>query len=196
MYIPNGFDFVLLVEDELAKGIVNKVIRENGLATSKLCCVLPAGGCMQMLKLHHDMVTYNTLGAGKHIISVYDGDVKDTVSKKKEYSNLPKCFLPIPSVEKYLKKKCIDFPDKSFIKLIGDKYFSLRSLPDIIKDYNNDERTQRTRDSDGKVFYKVICSNLEKVGIPESDFIKYISDDIYDYERPTAFVESLAKLLT
>ena len=196
LYIPNGFDFVLLVEDELTKGIVSKVIRENQLATSKLCCVLPAGGCTQMLKLHRDMVTYNTLGTGKHIISVYDGDVKDSISKKKEYANLPKCFLPIPSVEKYLKRKCIDDPDRSFIKLIGDKYFSLRSLPNIIDDYNNDERTQKTKDSDGKNFYKIVCSNLEKMGISESDFIKYISDDIYDYEKPVRFVESLKKLLT
>ena len=29
LYIPNGFDFILLVEDEMAKGIVDKVIREN-----------------------------------------------------------------------------------------------------------------------------------------------------------------------
>lgn len=196
LYIPNGFDFVLLVEDELAKAIVIKAIRENQLASSKLCCVLPAGGCTQMLKLHHDMVTYNTLGAGKHIISVYDGDVKDTISKRKEYSNLPKCFLPIPSVEKYLKKKCIDEPDREFIKLIGDKYFNQRSLQTIIDDYQNDERTRRTKDSDGKIFYKVVCSNLGKIGISEQDFIKYISDDIYDYEKPVKFVENLRVLLT
>lgn len=196
LYIPNGFDFVLLVEDELAKGIVNKVIRENNLAKSKLCCVLPAGGCTQMLKLHHDMVTYNTLGTGKHIISVYDGDVKDAISKKKEYSNLPKCFLPIPSVEKYLKNKCIEEPDRAFIKLIGDKYFNQRSLQNIIDDYNNDERTRKSRDSDGKNFYKVICSNLEKIDISESDFIKYIADDIYEYEHPIKFVENLRNLLS
>lgn len=196
LYIPNGFDFVLLVEDELAKGIVHKTIRENNLATSKLCCVLPAGGCTQMLKLHHDMVTYNTLGTGKHIVSIYDGDAKDTISKKKEYASLPKCFLPIPSVEKYLKKKCIDEPDKAFIKLIGDKYFNQRSLQDIIYDYLNDERTAKTKDNDGKNFYKIILSNLEKIDITESDFVKYICDDIYDYEKPTKFVDTLRQLLS
>lgn len=44
-------------------------------------------------------------------------------------------FLPIPSVEKYLKSKLVDTPDKNFIKLLGDKYFNQRSLSDIIKDY-------------------------------------------------------------
>lgn len=195
LYIPNGFDFVLLVEDELTKAIVEKVIRTNNLSQSKLCCVLPAGGCTQMLKLHHDMITYNTLGKGKHIISIYDGDVKDLISKKVEYSDLQKCFLPIPSVEKYLKNKFIDNPDKSFIKLIGDKYFNQRSLQDILFDYKNDERTQRGKDNDGKNLYSVIISNIEKSGISEEDFIKYISDDIYEYEKPVKFVESLKKLL-
>lgn len=44
LYIPNGFDFLLLVEDELAKCLVEKVIREHNLSKSKLCCILPSGG--------------------------------------------------------------------------------------------------------------------------------------------------------
>lgn len=195
LYIPNGFDFLLLVEDDLTKAIVERVINENNLSTSKLCCVLPAGGCTQMLKLHHDMITYNTLGLGKHIISVFDGDVKDEICKKAEYSSLPKCFLPIPSVEKYLKRKMIDASDKAFIKLIGDKYFNQRSLNDIIFDYKNDPRTANSKDNDGKIFYKVICSNLEKIGMKEEIFIQYISKDIYEYENPVSFVTSLKKLL-
>lgn len=196
LYIPNGFDFVLLVEDELTKAIVEKVIRTNNLAKSKLCCVLPAGGCNQMLKLHYDMVTYNTLGAGKHIISIYDGDVQDQISAKKEYATLPKCFLPIPSIEKYLKKKIVDEPDKNFITLIGDKYFNQRPLKDIIQDYKSDPRTQSGNDKDGKNLYKIILSNLKAIGITETDFIKYITDDIYDYEKPQKFVTALTKLLS
>lgn len=196
LYIPNGFDFVLLVEDELTKAIVDKVIRTNNLSRSKLCCVLPAGGCTQMLKLHHDMVTYNTLGRGKRIISIYDGDVKDAISQKGEYKSLPKCFLPIPSVEKYLKRKLFDEPDKVFIKLIGDKYFNQRSLQDIIDDYQNDPRTVSGKDKDGKNLYSIIMSNLEKIGYSEIEFIKYLADDIYEYENPTAFVSTLEHLLS
>ena len=79
--------------------------------------------------------------------------------------------------------------------MIGDKYFNIRSLPDIIADYKNDERTKKSKDSDGKAFYKVICSNLKPAGISEADFIKYICDDIYAYENPVKFVESLKRLL-
>ena len=195
LYIPNGFDFILLVEDELAKALVEKVMRENQLYTSKLCCVLPAGGCDQMAKLHNDMLIYNTLGVGKKIISIYDGDVLEHISKNEKYKSLIKCFLPIKSIEKYLKKKCIDQIDKKFIKLIGDKYFNQRSLQDIIDDYKNDERTKNGRDNNGKNFYAVILSNLLKVGINEEKFIQYICEDIYCYEDLTKFIQTLKKML-
>lgn len=196
LYIPNGFDFVLLVEDELAKAIVNKVVLENNLTESKLCCILPAGGCTQMLKLHYDMVTYNTLGVGKHIISIYDGDVKNSISQDAKYKNLHKCFLPIPSVEKYLKKKLFDSPDNTFIKNIGDKYFNQRSLIEIINDYRNDPRTKNGKDNAGKNLYKVIIANVNNTGFTEKEFVKHLADDIFDYEKPTEFVETLRKLLS
>ena len=73
--------------------------------------------------------------------------------------------------------------------------FLVVSLQNIIKDYVNDDRTKQSADKDGKNFYKIILSNLERIGINENDFIKYICDDIYDYEKPTKFVEQLTKLL-
>lgn len=198
LYVPNGFDFLILVEDELAKALVEKTIRDNQLATSKLCCVIPAGGCDQMIKLHHDMETYNTLGVGKKIISIYDGDVQERISKKKDYEYLRKGFLPVKSIEKYLKKKCLDENDKAFIKLIGDKYFNQRSLIDIIKDYQNDSRTKQNRkkQKNGKAFYDVIIANLEKSGIDEMTFIKYLCDDIYQIEDFSKFKTQLTKFLS
>lgn len=195
LYVPNGFDFLLLVEDELAKVLVEKVIRENDLSKSKLCCVLPAGGYNQMLKLHFDMVTYNTLGVGKRIISICDGDVKNIVLKIEKYRNLPKTFLPIPSIEKYLRRKLVLDNDREFIKHIGDKYFTNRNLADIIKDYQNDYRTKNNEDSSGKALYKVLCSNLFSIGIKEDDFIKYLCNDIYKLENMDSFVKTLKKFL-
>lgn len=195
LYVPNGFDFLLLVEDPLAKTLVEKTIRINNLAKSKLICVLPAGGCNQMLQLHHDMITYNTLGVGKRIISIYDGDVEKNISKREEYKNLPKCFLPIPSIEKYLKKRFIDTPDLAFIKIIGDKYFTQRSLQNIILDYKNDPRTKKTPDNDGKNLYKILISNLFKSGIDEDKFVEYLCDDIYAYEDLSKFTKTLSRLL-
>ena len=66
----------------------------------------------------------------------------------------------------------------------------------LINDYKNDKRTRQGKDTDGKNLYKVIISNIERTGISEDDFIKYLSDDIYDYEKPIKFVETLTKLLS
>jgi predicted ATP-dependent endonuclease of OLD family len=197
LYIPNGFDFLILVEDELAKALVDKTIRDNQLSTSKLCCVLPAGGWSQMLKLHHDIETYNVIGFGKRVISIYDGDARQDVQKKEEYSSYVKAFLPIPSIEKYLVKKCIIEADNTFIKRIGDKYFTQRSLKDIIFDYKNDPRTKKKPDKDGKAFYDVVCSNLLKNGIEEKDFIKYLCDDISEIEvsEMQQFTQTLSRIL-
>ena len=197
LYVPNGFDFLILVEDELAKALVEKVLRDNMMAESKLCCVLPAGGWSQMLKLHSDMITYNTLGVGKRIISIYDGDVKGKVKEKKQYNALPKGFLPVPCIEKFLRNKLLVESDRVFIKRIGDKYFNQRSLDNIISDYKNDERTKNSKDSDGKNFYHVLLANLERIGINEHDFIKYICDDICEVEKESVgrFKTSLEKLL-
>lgn len=195
LYVPNGFDFLLLVEDELAKTLVEKTIRVNNLSKSKLCCILPSGGCTQMLKLHYDIVTYNTLGIGKQVISIYDGDAKEEINKKEDYAFLRKCFLPVQSIEKYLKEKCIIVKDKAFVKLLGDKYFTQRSLDDIIADYRNDSRTVTSKDNDGKNFYKVLLSNLYKIGITEKDFIKYLCDDIFEYEDMSNFSKTLERLL-
>ena len=73
----------------------------------------------------------------------------------------------------------------------------LQGLIDIINDYKRDPRTatQSKNNKNGKNLYDIIIANLRAVGISESDFIKYIADDIYEYEKPQKFVETLRKLL-
>ena len=191
LYIHNGYDFLLLVEDELTKAVVDKVIKEDNLAESKLCCVLPAGGWDQILKLRNDIVMYNALGNCKQILCIFDGDVKDIVQNKEDYKNTPKCFIPVPSIEKYLKKKCIDKVDEKFIKYIGDKYFNQRSLKDIISDYKNDGG----EDKDGKKFYKSLIGELSRIGKTKEVFVRDFCDDIFKFEDVSNFRESLRKLL-
>ena len=153
-----------------------------------------------MIKLHKDLITYNTLGVGKRIISILDGDVQMNSSQMNfinsaEYRNLPKSFLPILSIEKYLLSKLVKDNNQAFIKFLGDKYFNQRSLKSIIQDYLNDERTKMKPDNSGKAFYAVLLSNLEKSGISEERFIQYFCDDIFQLENMTAFISQLTSLL-
>ncbi len=101
LYAPDGFDYMILVEDVLAKQIVEKVLREENMRNSRLIFVEPCGDWYNNLRLHRDMKDNSILGFGKRIISIIDGDVEDKVKEKKEFDALPKTFLPINSLEKY-----------------------------------------------------------------------------------------------
>lgn len=80
--------------------------------------------------------------------------------------------------------------------MIGDKYFTQRSLQDILFDYKNDFRTKNNTDNDGKNLYKVLSSNLYKSGIDEDRFVMYLCDDIFDYEDLSKFTGTLSTLLS
>lgn len=195
LYVPNGFDFIILVEDELAKAVVERLIRTNNLCSSRLWHVVPSGDWAQTLKLQDDMQKSGLLGIGKRVIGVLDGDIQAEGDKKAAELKVSLfAYLPIKSVEKYLRKKLIDEGDPAFIKLIGDKYFTQRSLLDIIKDYSNNYVLEK--DKNGKKLYKMICSNLAQVGISDEKFIQYFCEDICEYEDFSSFSATLGRMLS
>lgn len=194
LYSPDGFDYLILVEDDLAKQIVEKVIRENKLRDSRLIHVLPSGDWYNTLKLHKDIKENTVLGIGKHVISVIDGDVVDKVNEKKEFENLVKLFLPIKSIEKYLYKAIIIEKDIDFIKYMGDKYFHVRSIKDIVNDYKTNYKYQE--DTNGKNFFEMLTSNLYRTGMNEEEFIKLFCDDLYNMVDFSKFKTQLEKKVT
>ena len=98
------------------------------------------------------------------------------------------------SIEKYLQKKLVLEEDIEFIKLIGDKYFTQRSLPDMINDYK--QNYPIGKDKNGKKLYKMICSNLLKNGISSEKFLQYLCEDIYEHENFTQFIRTLSRMLS
>lgn len=195
LYVPNGYDFIILVEDELAKAVVERLIRINNICTSRLWHVVPSGDWAQTLKLQNDIQKSGLLGIGKRVISVLDGDVQQKGDEKAADLQLSLfTYLPIKSVEKYLRKKLITEKDATFIKLIGDKYFTRRSLVDIISDYN--QHYPVDKDNNGKKLYKMICSNLNNVGISSELFIQYLCEDICQYEDFNQFIDTLTRMLS
>ena len=100
-----------------------------------------------------------------------------------------------PTDIKYLKAKLIVEEDRKFIKLIGDKYFVVKMLNSIIKDYKNSDVVNN--DNNVKKLYKLLLSNLELSGIKEDDFVKYLCDDIFCYEteKISKFTKSLKSMI-
>lgn len=196
VYTHDGFDFLLLVEDELAKIIVRNAINELELNKSKLINVIPVGGWENVLKLQNELYTNNILGVGKQVFCVLDGDVKDIIPK--QYKSAKKLFLPVNSVEKYLKKVLVDTPVIPVKKKINDTLFTIKSIDSIVTEYASTEYDLKTSlgekykaDRDGKRFYTVLLKDLKTRNISEESFITTLYSIIKENVDFSAFYNSL-----
>lgn len=188
VYMHSGFDYVLLVEDMLAKYVVEKIIQNNNLCSSKLINVLPIGGWENVLKFQLMAYNTNTFGIGSTMFSILDGDVQGN-PKLKDYKRLQKTFLPISSIEKYLHKVCIDMHYKDIKRRINDTFFNVESIDDILAEYVTEG------DNSGKVLYRKLINNIEKRGISEDSFVKSLCDIIMDTTSFEAFTNDLTSRL-
>lgn len=182
LYNNDGYDLIMLVEDDLAKFVIEKIIREENLSQSRMIKVLPCGGWEKILELQLEMKKSLMLGQGCDLISILDGDIEEQCRHKYSHgtreSTLKKLFLPIHSVEKFLKKKLIDEPCVDFAKRIGDRFFIARSIEDIISDYSTNPRTGS--DKSGKGLFRVLTACAEDQGYTrerfKSDLCSFLTD--------------------
>ena len=191
VYKHDGFDYLLLVEDELAKVVVDKVLSDNELTYSRLVHVVPVGGWSNVLTLQRDLLQNNVLGLGREIISIIDGDVKSEVPS--QFNNLKKLFLPIKSIEKFLFEKIVENPDVELKKKINDKYFPVDSIDTLVSEHNS--KYSADVDHPDKKFYFRLRKNLESRGINELVFVNKLAEDIMGTISFEKFGESLTKLL-
>lgn len=191
VYIHDGFDCVILVEDFLAKYIVDKHIKKLELNKSRLINILPVGGWENVLTLQKEILTHNTFGVGTKVVSILDGDVKELVTKS--YKRYPKLFLPIKSIEKYLYNVLVIAPDKIIKKEINDMFFPVESIDELIScHYAGDTRNDRN----GKNFYKKIIDNLERRNISEESFVAELSTIIMKNYDCSSFEKGLLETLS
>lgn len=99
----------------MAKFLVNRFIENKHLDYNKRIQIIPVGGYDNTLELHQNFLQEEVLQPVSHIISIIDGDVEKIVAKKREqdhkWTDIPKesiLFLPIESLEKYLKSELFD----------------------------------------------------------------------------------------
>lgn len=187
VYKNDGFDYVILVEDNLAKILIRTILKKEKLNTSCLINILPVGGWENVLKMHSTMINENILGNETKIISILDGDIKKEAQK--QYKNLTKLFIPIPCIEKYLSD-LVNNPCKANIKKeIQDNFFQGKSIDELYK------TVQPENNKNGKYFYKILIKNLKTRKITEDLFISEITKIILDYEDFSNFIAELEKLL-
>ncbi|HIH5468638.1 ATP-dependent nuclease [Pseudomonas aeruginosa] len=193
VYRHDGFDYLILAEDVLATLLIDGVLTDQGLKSSRLVHISPVGGWQNVLNLHLDLLRNNVIGVNKKIISILDGDVSGDVQGKEVYKNLAKVFLPIPSVEKFVYEITFNKSNEKLRKTINDKYFSIKSLDDLAAEHT--KQYGKNAKNPDKLFYFRLKKDLEGRSIDESYFIRNLSDDIKKTVDFTSFANGLSKLL-
>ncbi len=192
VYSHDGFDFLLLTEDVLAKAIVEKIILQEKLKDSKLVHIVPAGGWENVLTLQKELLMWNVLGLSKQIVSILDGDIQDDVNE--EYKDIKKLFLPIKSIEKYLYEVVYQNKNPLVRKIVNDKYFPIKSLDTLVMEYNkNYPKVPKQPD---KKFYFKLRKDLENRGVTEDMFIVNLVDDLLEHVDFSGLRKGLNSLLS
>lgn len=191
LYDHSGYDKVILVEDDLAKSIVDRLLRKYGLLSNRLVHILPCGGYANVLDLANDVVTHNLLGKKASVAIVLDGDIKDKAeeykTKKNIANNIPLNYLPIESLEKYLRNKLFLHVDHKLFRQLNDYIFQSKSLTELVDFYKNHYDTDK--DTDGKKLYNVIDTELRDRRVERSELVSMIVDYLFNTND-----ESLNKL--
>ncbi|MBZ7980158.1 AAA family ATPase [Campylobacter sp. RM12642] len=131
LYQFNCYDYVVLVEDDLAEMFVNAILHNMVSIIGRKTIVIPVGGEGQVKNMLDKHNKNNIYGTAK-VIPIKDGDQRDKGSNKNDF-----LFLPIEDVEKELVKQLIK--DEMFYNEIDGNH--LENLKTHKLKYNNEEKT-------------------------------------------------------
>jgi len=177
-----GYDYIVLVEDDLAKSLISRLLKKNNLLSNRLIHVLPSGGYTNVIDLADEVVNSNLVGKTSKILIVLDGDVKaeanSYVANKGRQNNIPLNYLPIESLEKYLKNKLVDNVDRVLFRKLNDFIFQQKSLSVLIQEYQNDRN--HTSDNNGKVFYNYLDNELRARNKNRDEIVEMIVDYLFE----------------
>ena len=195
LYDHEGYDYIIMVEDDLARGIINKIIRDNSLINNKLIHILPCGGFTNTIDLANEVVNSNLTGKLSKSCIILDRDIeneaREYIRKNDISNNIPLNYLPIDSLEKFLKRKLIDSVDHTFFRKLNDFIFHQKSLDALNSEYKETYDIQK--DKNGKNFYKTLEKEIKLRNKNRSEIIEITIKHIADHN--TAEYQSLLTFL-
>ncbi|HAS3567135.1 AAA family ATPase [Vibrio cholerae] len=185
LYDHSGYDNVILVEDDLAKEIINRLLRKHGMLSSRLVHVLPCGGYTNVIDLAKEVVNSNLVGKTSSISIILDGDVEEDakkyILKNNIKNNIPLSFLPIESLEKYIKAALHDKVDHKLFRTLNDYIFHQVSLDEIVTSYKKE--VDILKDKSGKKLFERIDTELRERGKSRKDIIEFVVEHLINNEK-------------
>ena len=186
LYSDDGYgnDMVILVEDDLAKMIVERLLVEKNLINNIRIKVLPTGGWTNTITMAYDVVSSNLLIKGTKLAIILDRDIKsevpDFLKKHRQYSGLTMDFLPINSLEKYLRDNLFVKFNNDFYNILNTYVFQKRPLNVILGTYKRDNVKD---DESGKTLYGFILNELRSMRKDREDLVEIVVKYIMEYEK-------------
>ena len=174
---------------------MTRILRKEKLLNSRLVHVLPCGGFRNIIKLADDVTRNNLLGKRASICIIVDKDVKEQAIKyKKENGLASSCgmnFLPIESLEKYLRMSLVYNVDQKLFKRLSDYVFQQRSLQELIAEYR--KLKEFDTDKNGKVLYSLLDTELRNRRTDRAELIDLIVE--YLFEENKQPIQDIKKFL-
>lgn len=182
-----GHDYIILVEDDLAKKIVERILREKRLLSNKRVLVIAVGGWTQVLRFAYDTIRSNLALSTTKILIILDRDIKNCVPKfiKNEHIGfaIEPNYLPIKSLEKYLLDKLTKNIDTMLFRELNDYLFQGKSLDMIVKDYTIKVKNNQYKDTEkinnGKMLYEVLKHELYQIRKTDVELVAIIVDYLF-----------------
>lgn len=188
-----GNDLVILVEDDLAKIIIEKILITKILAQNIRIKILPTGGWTNTISMAYDVISSNLLQKGTQIAVVLDQDIKAQVPKfistNKQYSGIKIDFLPIASLEKYLLSNLITKTNQKLFSMLDTYLFQKKPLQEILSSYGRNI----DKDDDGKTLYGCLLNEVRSVRKDREDIVDLVVRFIFDNDSDS--VDRLAEYL-
>lgn len=183
-----GHDYVIMVEDDLAKQIVDKILKQKELLGNKRVLVIAAGGWTQVLRFAYDTISSNLMLKTTKVMIVLDRDIKSEVPKFLREQRIgfvtEPNYLPVQSLEKYLLKNLVIQVDHALFRKLNDYVFQGKSLNDIISEYNtkvtNGEYSDTEKIKSGKILYDCLRHELKQIRKDEDVLIQIIVEYLFD----------------
>mgnify|MGYP000944672109 CR=1 FL=1 len=177
LYNDDGYgnDMVILVEDDLAKLIIERILIEKNLLQNIRIKVLPTGGWTNTIIMAYDVLSSSLLMKSTKLAVVLDRDIKSEVpafiSNNMEYSGIKLDYLPIKSLEKFLRNNLFVKVNSDLFSLLDNYVFQKNPLNAILREY---KRENKKDDTDGKILYGYLLNELRSMRKDREELIELV----------------------